>query len=345
LNDALDRAQATTWDLDQMRVVLFSDLHRGYGDGADDFRKCAGNYHRALDFYLEDGYTLLILGDSEELWECKPGKVVATYGASLENEARFVRTDTLRYAKIWGNHDDLWKDSGAAARHLETFFGEVRFPECLDVKVTSKGEVLGRLFLVHGHQGTPGSDKWQKYSRPLVRWVWRPIQRLFKISVTTPATSFEARGKHDRAMYDWAAARNDLVLIAGHTHRPVFLSRPNVETIERIYSHLLGPAPEKIDRKSREERLLAAQELEWARAEAGSVRIEGVGELESSVGNRSRPCYFNTGCCSFKNGEITGIEIADGQIRLIRWAEDLVDPADRVIEHQSIQKVFAELNA
>jgi hypothetical protein len=34
------------------------------------------------------------------------------------------------------------------------------------------------------------------------------------------------------------------------------------------------------------------------------------------------PCYFNTGCCSFGDGDITGIEIADGEIRLVRWPAD-----------------------
>jgi hypothetical protein len=30
--------------------------------------------------------------------------------------------------------------------------------------------------------------------------------------------------------------------------------------------------------------------------------------------------YFNSGCCCFDDGDITGIEIADGCIRLIKWS-------------------------
>ena len=33
------------------------------------------------------------------------------------------------------------------------------------------------------------------------------------------------------------------------------------------------------------------------------------------------PFYFNTGCCCFSDGDITGIEIADGFIPLIKWSE------------------------
>ncbi len=32
-----------------------------------------------------------------------------------------------------------------------------------------------------------------------------------------------------------------------------------------------------------------------------------------------KPSYFNTGCCCFSDGDITGIEIAEGMIRLIKW--------------------------
>ncbi len=31
-----------------------------------------------------------------------------------------------------------------------------------------------------------------------------------------------------------------------------------------------------------------------------------------------KPSYFNTGCCCFTDGDITGIEIEEGEIRLIK---------------------------
>jgi len=34
-----------------------------------------------------------------------------------------------------------------------------------------------------------------------------------------------------------------------------------------------------------------------------------------------KPYYFNSGCCCFVDGDITGIEIADGCIRLVKWTE------------------------
>jgi len=334
LSEALGRAKKLDWNIDETRLIVFSDLHRGQRNHADDFRHCEKTYAEAMEYYLEAGYTLVVLGDSEELWEGWPGKVVPAYQESLELEAGFHTNNTNRYFKVWGNHDDLWQYPSRVSKHLASIFDSLPVPEALDIMFNRDGAMIGRVFLVHGHQGTPGSDKWGKYSRHFVRWVWRPIQRLTKVSLTTPAENWELRGKHDRAMYEWASARNDLVLIAGHTHNPVFVSKPHVATLERLEGKVTGESFEAVNPEQTEQREHLQEEIAWAVAESAD------GESEAA-GGRGRSCYFNTGCCSFSNGDITGIEIADGQIRLVRWSKDLHDPAHRVLETQDLTEIFS----
>ena len=55
LSAALERADKVSWDIDQTRVVVFSDLHRGQRDHADDFRHCEANYARAMQYELACG--------------------------------------------------------------------------------------------------------------------------------------------------------------------------------------------------------------------------------------------------------------------------------------------------
>jgi len=331
LDEALVRTVETTWNLDHDRVVVFSDLHRGQGDHADDFRTSADTYRRALEFYFDAGFRLVVLGDVEELWEGWPRKVIPKYKDILETEARFFRDSTDRYIRVWGNHDDLWQYPHQVAKHLAPFFGELHVVEGVDVTIKREDTDLGRVFLVHGHQGTAASDRLGKVSRHFVRWVWRPVQRLFKIRRNTPATDFEIRGKHDRAMYEWAAARNDRILIAGHTHNPVFVSRPHVATIERIKRHLSDHGDPTIASSEQIE-----EEIAWAKREAN---ING-DELEPA---RDRGCYFNSGCSCYSNGDITGIELADGEIRLVRWTVDATDPGDRVVEARDLASILADL--
>jgi len=335
LRGAFERAVPLDWQLETTRVVIFSDLHRGQGDAADDFRQCRATYHRALGYYLEDGYSLVVLGDAEELWEGWPTKVIRTYQDSLKLESLFAKVSD-RYLRVWGNHDDQWQFPGRVAAHLEPIYGVLKVPESVLVQLRSGDEEVGRIFLVHGHQGTAASDRYGKYSRFLVRWVWRPVQRLFKIKLNTPATDFKLRGDHDRAMYEWAAAQQGLVLVAGHTHRPVFVSQAHAEVLEHRYRELAKIPTESLTRQEREQKALARAELEWARAQDG----------ESGEGlARDRPCYFNSGCCCFSDGDITGIEIADGEIRLVRWSTDHHDPSTRFLARQDFRSVFAKLQS
>jgi hypothetical protein len=72
------------------RYVIFSDLHKGRRTLADEFRFCEATYLTALEHYYKTGYTLVILGDAEELWE-EPdiGAVVQAYANVLGSEGRF----------------------------------------------------------------------------------------------------------------------------------------------------------------------------------------------------------------------------------------------------------------
>ena len=52
------------------------------------------------------------------------------------------------------------------------------------------------------------------------------------------------------------------------------------------------------------------------------------------------PCYFNTGCCCFGDGDVTGIEIADGEIRLVRWPNDEGEPLPKVLASEKLANVL-----
>ncbi len=329
-----DATEEQEVDLDTARIVVFSDHHKGARDGADDFLRCERAYAAALGYYLEEGFRLFVLGDVEELWECSPEEVIKEYRDNLELEAQFHRAG--RYERFWGNHDDQWRDSKEVAKHLgEKLFPGLRVRQALKLRVVQGGKRVGLLFFVHGHQGTLDSDRFAWFSRGFVRHVWRPAQRRLKMASTTPSRDFKLRARHDAAMFGWARNHPDKpVIISGHTHRPVFWdSRP--------------PAPEvsvqEHEAKLEERRVAGADEHELAKLHAriefmkAEAREKGPPPIEIKP-----PCYFNTGCCSFGDGDVTGIEIADGHIRLVRWPDDddepmwkllVAEPLDQVLEH------------
>jgi predicted phosphodiesterase len=324
--------------LDALRIVVLSDHHRGVRDGADDFRRCERAYNAAVAHYLESGHDLILLGDVEELWEGDAGEVIASYPRTYALEADFA--SRKRYRRIWGNHDEEWRDARHVEEHRDALGGKgavVR--EAIRLQVLQDGGFLGELFFVHGHQGTDDSERYKWLSRLVVRKIWRPLQRRLQIPSTTPATDWDLREQHDEAMFAWArSAPTRPVVIAGHTHRPVFgvgrrepvVSQP-LEELERAFEDAGrdGATPERLAQ--------LRAEIEFGYAEARRYDRPPIPVVP--------PCYFNTGCCSFGDGDISGLELADGRIRLVRWLDDEQHPALKVLAEASLEQVLRAVSA
>ena len=98
-----DRGPVLTFERDSGKFIIFSDQHKGAKNGSDDFILSEPNYLAALDHYFQDGFTLVSLGDSEELWENSLSRVKKHNEPSFECERKFLRTQ--RFIKVFGNHD------------------------------------------------------------------------------------------------------------------------------------------------------------------------------------------------------------------------------------------------
>src|ERR1035438_5606490 len=208
-------------DFNNQRFIIFSDHHKGNKDPGDDFASNEKNYLSALDYYFAKDFHYINLGDSEELWKYRPQEVMSKNGQAFASEARFH--DRRRYAKTFGNHDLTWKNSLDVDFWFKGIF-KLPLPvvEGIILETTVNNRPLS-IFLTHGHQGDKMSDN-NAWSTWIVSHIWRPLQRYLAINVNTPATDFELLDKHNIMMYEWSAKNKNLLLITGHTHKPVFAS-------------------------------------------------------------------------------------------------------------------------
>lgn len=55
------------------------------------------------------------------------------------------------------------------------------------------------------------------------------------------------------------------------------------------------------------------------------------------------PTYFNTGCCCYADGDITGIEIENGCIRLIKWGHEEIKPQRDVLEEAKLEDILKDM--
>lgn len=318
------------------RLLVLSDMHRGKRNRADDFRRCEGAYLQALAHYRDEGFTLALLGDVEELWKNKVTDVLERYAGVYAAEAAFHSEGRL--IRFWGNHDEEWASPHAVRHELGPLHPgrtmEVR--ESLLLELAVNGRPLGNLFLLHGHQGTGMSDGLAFLARFTVRFIWKPIQHLTAVSRNTPSTNRKIRAKHNRAMYRWAERHDSIVLIAGHTHRPVFASVAIVDELERR----LGMNIDEIERQSDDE-------LFWDEIVSDCMDRGWLGDQAPCgpprEGETRAPVLFNAGCCCFHDGKITGIELADGDIRLVLWGTD-IPGGRRVLARADLQAVYGRIH-
>lgn len=342
------------------RIIVFSDHHRGAKNGADDFMKAEGSYLAALDHYFNHKFQLISLGDSEELWENTLASVKKNNSISFEAEKKFVLQD--RFFKIFGNHDLYWDNSPMATQQLKTIYGKklrvfegviveiekdfvwdnnqsgkvdrekkkINNPVSFLKQVTddeSEGLPIAKcpltIFLTHGHQGDASSDgNW--FSKFFVSNIWAPLQSYLRLNFNTPAYDEDLKTAHNLIMYEWSAKYKNLVLITGHTHQPVFESLTHPERLykklgDAIKANLTEEAnkiEQEIKRRGRDYKTTPAQYLDI------------------------KPSYFNSGCCCFRDGDITGIEITYKKISLVKWS--LVKNRE-VLEEISLDKLQALL--
>lgn len=291
-----------SFDPHNRSIIIFSDQHKGARNGADDFAMAADNYKAALDYYHQNNFFYVNLGDSEELWENNVFSVIKHNADVFEKEKLFVDSNT--YCKIIGNHDLYWKNDPFAQIQIKKIYGrEIKIFEGIVLRVQLNGKSID-IFCTHGHQGDAQSDgNW--FSKWFVSYIWGPLQAILDINTNSPATNDERKTLHNEMMYEWSIAQKNVILITGHTHQPVFNSLTH---LERLYL-----------------RLEEAQELKDAAAIAAIENEIPKRRREYDFLNHSfrnmNPSYFNTGCCCFEDGNITGMEISGDAIRLIRWSK------------------------
>lgn len=209
------------------KIVLMSDCHRGVGNHGDNFLKNSYLFYAALNHYYQRQFTYMELGDGDELWEnpnmesiIREHNEVFTLLSHFYNQGRFLM--------LYGNHDRKKEKKRFMQRFCEKYYCENADCCCqlfpgMEVKegiVLHLEESGGEIFLVHGHQGDLMNDTLWKLSRFLVRHLWRRLELWGVQDPTSTAKNYKRKKHTEKKLSQWAT-ENNVLLVAGHTHRPV----------------------------------------------------------------------------------------------------------------------------
>ncbi|MCU0080637.1 metallophosphoesterase [Extibacter muris] len=208
------------------RYVLFSDCHRGTGMSYDNFLKNQNLYFAALRYYYDRQFTYIELGDGDELWENRSMEQIK----SIHDNTFWLLSLYYKQKRLWllyGNHDLIKRNPQYSGQHFSSYicstnktqplFPGITFYEGLILK-----DLLGKrdLYLTHGHQADFLNSVLWKFSRFLVRYIWKPMEHIGFLDPTSAAKNNTKKWKTERLLTGWAID-NDRILISGHTHRPM----------------------------------------------------------------------------------------------------------------------------
>lgn len=211
------------------KLVFMSDIHRGDGSHADSFMHNQEVYSAALSHYFNQGFTYIEIGDGDELWENRnPIGIISAHKDIFNILAEFYRQNRL--VMLFGNHDIVKSDPGYVKKYFSSYidfsarrpvylFGDLPVYEALVLESNDSS-----IFILHGHQTDFLNSSLWRLARFLVRYLWRPLQIFGVNDPTSSAKNYKKRDETERKLIRWIGNKK-LIMIAGHTHRPVF-SRP-----------------------------------------------------------------------------------------------------------------------
>jgi hypothetical protein len=228
----LDRAYKTAKRLDfneDSKLILFSDCHRGDNSFADDFANNRNIYFHALKHYYKEGFDYFELGDGDELWENLSFESIFFAHKNVYMLMKQFH-DEGRLHMLWGNHDMVYRNESYVDNHLNSYFDpktgkdedlfcDIKYHEAI---VLRHSHTKQELFLCHGHQADWWNYTFWKWSRFLVRILWKPLNVMGIADPTSPAKNYKELIKVERRTKRWITENNNRLTITGHTHRPRF---------------------------------------------------------------------------------------------------------------------------
>jgi UDP-2,3-diacylglucosamine pyrophosphatase LpxH len=294
---------------DVSRYAIFSDLHLGNGGGSDNFAHNQSTLQCALEYYLHSGYSVILVGDTEELWQFDLSEIRDRYDNTVYGALRSFAPSRIH--RVYGNHDLEW--AGLC---------DPTVPEGGTHRWATEGVRLGdRVLITHGHQGELFSDKRTWISRFVVR-LFRYVEPIARWLGWGDKAATQSRVPKDRerTYYRWAKEA-EVILICGHTHRAFFDSRSRYVGLQEELTQLSTEVSRGRSKALTRDRRQLRRELAHERR-----RGRDIGPLERD--ERPLPCYFNCGCGCYTHG-LTNLEIEAGTIRLVKWHNDEALPPDR----------------
>ncbi len=213
---------------DSSKIILMSDVHRGDGSWADDFSRNENLYFAALTHYFNEKFTYIELGDGDELWKYKKmSDILPVHKDTFLLLQKFYDDGRLYF--LFGNHDMVKSNDKFLKNCFSRFYDDldkksaalfenIKIHEGLVLRYKATGQ---KILLIHGHQASIMDYTFWGVRRFLVRYFWKNLELFGLNDPTSTAKNYRKKDSIEKTLTEWVA-REKHMLIAGHTHRPMY---------------------------------------------------------------------------------------------------------------------------
>ena len=213
---------------DSSKFVFFADVHRADDSLSDEFGRNRHIYYHALQYYYQNDFTYVEVGDGDELWEQPKFDLIRNAHIEVFDMLKEFYDDNRLYI-LFGNHNMPLKNPDFVKKNLYRVYDEYSgvdvdlFPGITihEALLLTHRETGQNIFVVHGHQGDLINDQLSPISHFLIRFFWHYLHIVGVKYAASPAKSRRKRHRIEKRYSKWNKER-DTIILCGHTHRPKF---------------------------------------------------------------------------------------------------------------------------
>ena len=210
------------------KYIFFSDSHRGDDSASDEFTRNQNVLLHALDYYYNNGYVYVEVGDGDELWEYSDFKDIRLAHSDIFLAIKQFHDDD-KFVLLYGNHNIYLKSKSFVKKNYYSYYNEFSQETCELFNEVIPHEALvlkskiseQEILVIHGHQGDLLNDQLWMISMFLMRYFWRYMHVLGLQNPTSPAKKLYKPTKIEDKYKSWIKEKKKII-ICGHTHRPKF---------------------------------------------------------------------------------------------------------------------------
>ena len=227
LTKAFNNAKVEYFD-NSSKYIFFSDCHRGDDSVSDEFTRNQSVLLCALDYYYNNGYVYVEVGDGDELWEYTRFKYIRIAHCDIFSSVKKF-FDANRLIMLYGNHNIFLKNKNYVRNSYYQYYDEYDqdyhslFPGLipLEALVLRNKDTKQNILVVHGHQGDFMNDQFWRINMLLLRYFWRFMHVVGFQNPSSPARNLFKRTRIEKNYKKWIQ-KHRMMLICGHTHRQKF---------------------------------------------------------------------------------------------------------------------------